>query len=70
MGRFAVIVPQPLADLAHEVVVENLGGIVDDVLDERGTSTIVLSSGLPLDKLFTTMREYFPAQEAILFSVS
>ena len=70
MSQFAVIVPQRLANLAHEVVVENLDGIVDDILDERGTSTIILSSDLPQGELLTKMAKYLPAQKTLVFSVS
>jgi len=69
MSRFAVIVPQHLANLAHEVVVENLDGIVDDILDERGTSTIILSSDLPQDELLTRMGKYLSAQKTLVFSI-
>jgi hypothetical protein len=69
MNRFAVILPQRYSDLAHEVVTENLDAIVDDILDEWGTSTIVLSSDLPQAELVSRMQDYLPREEMLVFPI-
>jgi hypothetical protein len=51
MSQHAVTVPERLSDLAHEVVVENLESIVDEILDEAGWSTLIITSEKSKDEI-------------------
>ena len=42
MSLYAVVVQEELWELAHEVAAEDLEGTVNDILDEAGTSTIIM----------------------------
>ena len=69
MGRFAVIVPQRLCDLAYDCLVENLEAIVDDILDEGENATIVISSDLRRAEIVTGLLDYIPQEEVRVLSV-
>ena len=69
MERFAIIVSRRLCDLAYEVVVENLGAIVDDILDEHDKSTIVISSDMRRVGIMTSLLDYLPQEEVLVLPV-
>ena len=58
MTYYAIIVPKCLYDVAYQVVVKNVRAIVEDVLYEDGTSTIVITSDLEKIAVEKELREY------------
>ena len=58
MSNYAITVPQRLSDLAHEVATEDLNSIVDDILDEAGWSTLVITSEKTKDEIREAMSAY------------
>lgn len=58
LSHYAVVVHETWSDLAHEVVVKDLGAIVDDILDESGTTTIAMTSDLTLATIEAVLCRY------------
>ncbi|MDY7009287.1 MAG: hypothetical protein SVV80_00840 [Planctomycetota bacterium] len=69
MSHYAIDVPECLCDLAYEVAVENVKAIVDDILDENGTSTIVIESELDKSAIENILHEYLHKEAVSVYEV-
>lgn len=65
-SHFAIEVPLRLSDLAYEVAVENIGAIVDDILDTDEMTAIVISSELGQEQILEILLDYLPHGQVAL----
>jgi hypothetical protein len=70
MSQHAVTVPERLSDLAHEVVVEDLESIVDEILDEAGWSTLIITSEKSKDEILEAVGDCLCPQNVTAEEIS
>jgi hypothetical protein len=62
MRQYALNLPLRLSDLAHEVLVEDVDAIVDDMLDEAGATTLVFTTDLLESDIRERLGECLPGE--------
>ncbi|MCX5673509.1 MAG: hypothetical protein NTX87_00735 [Planctomycetota bacterium] len=70
MSNYAITVPQRLSDLAHEVATEDLNSIVDDILDEAGWSTLIITSEKSKDEILEAVGDCLCPQNVTAEEIS
>jgi len=70
MSQHAVTVPERLSGLAHEVVVENLESIVDEILDQAGWSTLIITSQKSNDEILEALSDCLCPQNVTVAEIS